>query len=436
MSSFELNSKLYTKPEIEDLLSLSYPYTVENVEEQKKILFVEFSKDKMLQQENKAELITFIESIAGVLVRDLISTEESKLELGYTKTKSTSDEMLPYGNSENTSFLRNNSNVLYRSNEHDVIINEKAEEEAEKASLNDGLKAYETGAPPGIINPLQYRTITRAVNIDSRFRPNYYSTSSSSSDMHLTLPTRLDKVVSMRLGALELPATFYAISKELGNNSFTITLAESSVTKTITIPDGNYPTSTSIIQAITTAIPTTITNSDGSAVAGGIVNYDVDPASGKSTFTNNTTETLTITFGVNSEGSISDDQLPLLLGWQLGFRNNVYIIKSGQVAISEGLCQVSGPRYVFLTIDDYNNNVNNFFISAFSDSTNSRNILTRIDFPFTYEDAYGSQINRTRTYFGPVTIEKMHIQLIDEYGRIVNMNNMDWSFSLMFECVY
>ena len=126
----------------------------------------------------------------------------------------------------------------------------------------------------------------------------------------------------------------------------------------------------------------------------------------------------------------------MLLGWQLGFRNNVYIIEGGQEAKSEGLCQVSGPRYVFLTIDDYNNNVNNFFISAFSDSINSRNILTRIDFPHTNEDAYGSQINRTRTYFGPVTIEKMHIQLIDEYGRNVNMNNMDWSFSLMFECMY
>ena len=432
MSSFELNSGLYTKPEIEDLLSLSYPYTVENVEEQKKILFVEFSKDKMLQRENKDDLTMFIESIAGVLVRDLISTEESKLEIGYTKTKSSSDEMLPYGNSENTSFLRNNSNVLYRSNDHDVIINKKAEEEAEKANLNEGLKAYETGAPPGIINPLQYRTIMRAVNIDSRFRPNYYS--NTSSDMHVTLPTRLDKVVSMRLGALELPVNFYAISKELGNNSFTITMSGSSDPPiTITIPDGNYPTSTSIITAMTTAIPT-ITNSDGIAVAS--VTYNVDPASGKSTFTNNTTETLTISFGVNSEGSISDDQLPLLLGWQLGFRNNVYIIENDQEAISEGLCQVSGPRYVFLTIDDYNNNVNNFFISAFSDSINSRNILSRIDFPYSIEDAYGTQINRTRTYFGPVTIEKMHIQLIDEYGRIVNMNNMDWSFSLMFECMY
>ena len=261
--------------------------------------------------------------------------------------------------------------------------------------------------------------LVRAVNIDSRFRPNYYS--SSSSDMQLTLPTRLDKVVSMRLGALELPSSFYAISKELGNNSFTIT-GSSGEPETVTIPDGNYPTSESIMDAMKIAV-------------GSIdITFVVDAASGKSIFTSS--EGLTITFGVNSDGSISDDQLPMLLGWQLGFRNNVYKLDAGKEAISEGLCVVSGPRYIYLSIDDYNNNVNNFFISAFSDSINSRNILTRKDLPHTNEDAYGTQINCTRTYFGPVTIEKMHIQLVDEYGRSLIMNNMDWSFSLMFECMY
>ena len=105
-------------------------------------------------------------------------------------------------------------------------------------------------------------------------------------------------------------------------------------------------------------------------------------------------------------------------------------------ATSEGQCQISGPRYLYLALDDYNNNVNNYFVSAFSDSINSRNILSRIDLPHANEDGYGSQINRTRNYFGPVNIEKMQIRLLDEYGRVINMNNMDWSFTLMFECMY
>ena len=80
----------------------------------------------------------------------------------------------------------------------------------------------------------------------------------------------------------------------------------------------------------------------------------------------------------------------------------------------------------------YLDNVNNYFVSAFSDSINNRNILSRIDLPHSNEDGYGSQLNRSRNYFGPVTIEKMQIRLMDEYGRLINMNNMDGSFTLMF----
>ena len=31
---------------------------------------------------------------------------------------------------------------------------------------------------------------------------------------------------------------------------------------------------------------------------------------------------------------------------------------------------------------------------------------------------------------------KFKISLIDEFGRIVDLNNMDWSLSLLFECIY
>jgi hypothetical protein len=41
-------------------------------------------------------------------------------------------------------------------------------------------------------------------------------------------------------------------------------------------------------------------------------------------------------------------------------------------------------------------------------------------------------ITTPREYYGPVNIEKMQIQMVDEYGRIVNLNNMDYSFCLTF----
>jgi len=50
-----------------------------------------------------------------------------------------------------------------------------------------------------------------------------------------------------------------------------------------------------------------------------------------------------------------------------------------------------------------------------------------------HEDGLSTQLNRSRAYNGPVTIQKLRITLYDEYGRIVNLNYMDWSLSLVFE---
>ena len=42
----------------------------------------------------------------------------------------------------------------------------------------------------------------------------------------------------------------------------------------------------------------------------------------------------------------------------------------------------------------------------------------------------------TRIYFGPTDIAKLHIKLYDEFGRIVDMNNCDYSFTLEVEVLY
>jgi len=47
-----------------------------------------------------------------------------------------------------------------------------------------------------------------------------------------------------------------------------------------------------------------------------------------------------------------------------------------------------------------------------------------------------SLITTPRQYFGPVDIQKLKIQLLDEYGRVIEMNNMDYSFCLTLVSVY
>ena len=45
-------------------------------------------------------------------------------------------------------------------------------------------------------------------------------------------------------------------------------------------------------------------------------------------------------------------------------------------------------------------------------------------------------IFKQRDYFGPVTIEKLRIRLLDHFGKVLDLNNNDYSFALEFKQLY
>jgi hypothetical protein len=50
---------------------------------------------------------------------------------------------------------------------------------------------------------------------------------------------------------------------------------------------------------------------------------------------------------------------------------------------------------------------------------------------------FGSSLNMyQRTYFGPVNIDRMRVRLLDDKSNLVNLNDADWSFSLLIEQLY
>jgi hypothetical protein len=53
-----------------------------------------------------------------------------------------------------------------------------------------------------------------------------------------------------------------------------------------------------------------------------------------------------------------------------------------------------------------------------------------------YIEFGGSLQNQERTYFGPVNIRKMAIQLMNDRGDIVDLNGSNWSFSFICEQLY
>ena len=50
-------------------------------------------------------------------------------------------------------------------------------------------------------------------------------------------------------------------------------------------------------------------------------------------------------------------------------------------------------------------------------------------------DSSTLQLNK-RTYFGPVNIDRMHVQLLDDRGNLLNLNSVNWSVTLICECLY
>jgi len=273
----------------------------------------------------------------------------------------------------------------------------------------------------------------------------------------------------MRVSSIELPTTYYAISRYNGNATcIIIDLSDATEGWLLTLPDGNYEQSwaknsnaASIYQAMNDAIinakPVSIAengnvsaNLSGTNLTAADLVFTLDQISGKSYFTavaggGLVTSGFIIRFNVDIDGNLKlDSNLQMRLGWQLGFRSAEYVSKPK--CVSEGICLVCGPRYGFISIDDHQKNTGPAYMVAYANSILQDNIITRINlaelqadvgvYQSSSDPGLSTQLNRTREYFGPVDIQRLHISLYDEYGRIIDLNHMDWSFTLSFETLY
>ena len=297
------------------------------------------------------------------------------------------------------------------------------------------LSSYPSEFFPGVINPIKKRTIKKNLNIDSKFRDNYFS--NPSSNFNFNLPVNLNDVLQMQLASIELPTTYYVVSKQYGNNFFSITVNTS--TTVINIPDGNYDQIT-MMEAINNQL--LLAGAPFNAVSFVINLTNATTGSGQTLVGfNDLSGNTVLTLNFQADRNGIDDRntpLPLKFGWIIGFRNGVYANNLNYV--SEGVVDVTGPKYMFLAIDDYKNNVNNNFYSAFNSSILNKNILARISLQAnTFNVLEQNNLNLVTTpreYFGPVDIQILNVQLLDEYGRIVDLNNMDFSFCLTLTTVY
>lgn len=309
---------------------------------------------------------------------------------------------------------------------------------------------------PGTMNQLSTRIITKCLNIDTRFRENYYSMSCS--DFIIHIPEKMNKVVSMQLGSIELPICWYGITSDYGNSHIYISLEYNEINspetiqtaaQVFTIPDGNY-NSVDLIDVLNAAVsPKTATNilvEPNNIFSYLLFTLDItNTGSGTGKVILQTAGlyaknilSITLDFNRDKNGNPTTTTITNHIGWNLGFIKPLY--SGANFYASETVIEPVTTRYIYLVVDDFTNSAMNTYISAFKDSMLSSNILARLSVRGSYfsllMDSDHSVVSEPRRYFGPVDIQRMRIRLIDEYGRTVNMNYSDFSFTIVLKQLY
>lgn len=318
------------------------------------------------------------------------------------------------------------------------------------------VNAFNSEYYPGDINPLKTRIITKCLTIDTRFRTNYDKTTSS--DFTIQLPLKLNKVVSMQMSSFEIPVAFYGISAYYGNNVFYMSIVHQTdayddipveIEKKIVVPDGNY-NAQDFIDTINNILSPK--NFDGSIknpedlFSYVVFSIDIlESGSGTGKVKIGTSGSLAckimeikMDFSKNNAGINDGKPIQHKIGWNLGFLKENYEGKTAYV--SETIIEPASIRYIYLAIDDFNNSVNNNFITAFNESVLSPNILARISIKGAYFTLLMENdlniVTEPRKYFGPVDIQRLRIRLFDDYGRVLDMNGANYSFCLIFKMLY
>jgi len=416
--NFDLNINNYSRDELIEMFELPQNFDRNIIEIKESKLRDSIINNNEINKETQSETINFILKAKNIILN------------GNNNNSSENAVVNKLSNIYNSSIGLQKTEIIDKG-EHMIQVN----------PTQPHLQSYPSEFFPGVINPIKKRVITKILNIDSRFRDNYYS--SSSTNYNVALPTNFNDVLQVQLLSIEVPQTYYNISKQYGNNFFTV--VTNGTAEVINIPDGNYDPTT-----IATIVNTQLANLGGDFACVvfrcNLINFTtISTGTGQILVGFNGSQSSGATLELNFQADRFgvDDRftpLPLKLGWMLGFRNGIYINNINYV--SEGVFDYTGPRYFYLVVDDYNTSVVNNFFGAFNSSVLNKNILARISTQVNVSGYNILQQNNMRNitppreYMGPVNLNNLTIQLLDEFGRVVNLNNMDFSFSLQLTTVY
>lgn len=282
----------------------------------------------------------------------------------------------------------------------------------------------------------------RILNIDSRFRTDL---SDPTTDFSFKFTHAYKNLIRLRISSIEIPNVFYTFTK--WNNSFKISAYDSTYVlreTCITIEPGNY-TSDVLVDIIQSLLDKQLRDQYGIFI---IISL------------NNHTAKISFTLeGVTPCPFTCSNPCPTLpgqpffiefanletfkkrptgfgLGYNLGFRKPVYKVTKEFCSClpfpslsitSEGCLDVVGDNYMFLSINDLHT-VEQTTYGTYLQCL-AKIIIREDKFSIIYDD--GSTLMANEIIFpSPTDLKYLQVQLLDPYGEIVDLNHMNFSFSI------
>ena len=275
-------------------------------------------------------------------------------------------------------------------------------------------------------------TRKKYINFDTR---SLDSSGNSIANYTINLPERINNVKSIMACNVEVPITFFNVSSNLGNNSFGVYDVNSGYSGSVVVSDGNYTSST-----ITTEINSKLTalgNNFDDLSFNVVNNYVITSVKSGSAATSG----IDLNFAVNSNNEFDKYNFKSKLGWLLGFRDTSFNITS-TTKTATALPDLNGPRYLYLVVDEFTKGNQSSFLAVDTRSQVQSNILARIVMDKTNHgfgnilpanNYNGLLLTDRRSYNGRVDLQKLKIQLTDEYGTPIDLNGSGFSFCLEVE---
>jgi hypothetical protein len=258
------------------------------------------------------------------------------------------------------------------------------------------------------------------VSLDSRFA---VSRGCNNGEFKINIPWTMRNVMRVRLASAEIPLVNYTFSLSNGNTTFAVKLgANPTFVKCTPIPDGNYS-----IAKLTTAIENSLLNlHSGFSVSFNSVSGIISIS--------NTSLQFEI-YLASYIKKIATRPANWGIGYNLGFRSNRVKAEpqagGGFFVQGDTILSLQSAPYYFLqlscpeAIENLTHPLlDDGYLSAFA-----KVILKDNAYTFQFDDN-SNLVRKEYTFLAPQSIPFFFVRLVDNWGDIVDMKNIDWSITL------